>query len=91
MSLRYVYNQLNKTAFYICLIFAIGLLIASFIVPPVGTISPSVLTGVGELFAFATLGTIIEAINRGVDAKLVHNNTEINLTNPDNNKKSGTV
>lgn len=88
MSLRYVYNQLNKTAFYICLIFAIGLLIASFVVPPLGVISPSVLTGVGELFAFATLGTVIEAISRGVDAKLVHNNTEINLTNPDKKEKS---
>lgn len=88
MSLRYIYNQLNKTAFYICLIFAIGLLIASFVVPPLGVISPSVLTGVGELFAFATLGTVIEAISRGVDAKLVHNNTEINLTNPDKKEKS---
>lgn len=86
MSLRYIYNQLNKTAFYICLIFAIGLLIASFIVPPLGVISPSVLTGVGELFAFATLGTVIEAISRGVDAKLTHNNTEINIINPDNKK-----
>lgn len=89
MSLKYIYTNLNKTSFYICLIFAIGLLIASFVVPPMGVISPSVLTAVGEIFAFATLGTVIEAIHRGVDAKLTHGNTEINLTNPDNkNEKS---
>lgn len=87
MSLRYIYTNLNKTAFYICLIFSIGLLIAGFVVPPLGTISPSVLTGVGELFAFATLGTVIEAIARGVDAKLTHGNTELSLNNPDNQEK----
>ena len=87
MSFRFIYSNLNKTAFYICLIFSIGLLIASFVVPPLGTISPSVLTGVGELFAFATLGTVIEAIARGVDAKITHGNTELNLTNPDKPEK----
>ena len=34
---------------YVILLLAIGLMIASFIVPPLGTISPSVLKGTAEI------------------------------------------
>lgn len=89
MSLHNIYTNLNKTSFYICLICSIILLGTSFVLPPTGIIHPSTMEGVGELFAFATLGTVIEAIGRGVDAKLTHGKTEINLTNPDpENEKS---
>lgn len=65
--------------FYIFGIASIGLLIASFVVPPVGIISSSVLAGVGELFAFATLGTVIHAIDKGLDAKVQHGNTTVTV------------
>lgn len=58
---------------------AIGLIIASFIVPPMGVIEPSVLAAVGEIFAFAALGTVIKAIDKGVDAQVQHNNTTITV------------
>ena len=74
---------INKIAFWACLITAIGLMVAGFCVPPTGEISGSVLTGVGELFAFASLGTGIAALERGVDAKLTHGDTELTLNNPD--------
>ena len=58
---------------------AIGLIIASFIVPPLGVIDPSVLAGVGEVFAFAALGTVLKAIDKGIDAQVQHNNTTITV------------
>lgn len=60
-------------------IVAVGLIIASFIVPPMGVVEPSVLAAVGELFGFAALGTVIKAIDKGVDAQIQHNNTSITV------------
>ena len=49
---------------------AIGLIIASFILPPPGVIDESVLTAGGELFGFAGLLVIIDAIAHGRYAKI---------------------
>ena len=64
-------------------IVSIGLIIGSFFVPPQGVIDGSVLAAVGELFAFAALFMAWEAIDRGVDAKVTHGNTTIELNNDD--------
>lgn len=71
---------------------AVGLIVASFVVPPTGIIEPSVLAAVGEIFAFAALGTVIKAIDKGVDAQVQHNNTtitvgDINKQDKDENEK----
>ena len=63
--------------FYIFSVVAMGLLIASFIVPPTGVIDPSVLAATGEIFAFAALGTVIKAIDKGVDAKVQKGDTTL--------------
>ena len=68
---------IRNVAFWVCLCISIGLIVAGFIVPPSGEIDGSVLTGVGELFAFATLWTVWNAIKMGVDAKLIHGNTTV--------------
>lgn len=62
---------------------ATALIIASFFVPPMGVIDGSVLAAVGELFAFAALFAGWEAADRGVDAKVTHGDTTIELNNPD--------
>ena len=49
-----------------------------------GEINPSVIKAVGELFGFAALWTIVHGINKGCDVALKHNNTEIDINNPDN-------
>lgn len=64
-------------------IVSVGLIIGSFFVPPQGVIDGSVLAAVGELFAFAALFMAWEAIDRGVDAKVTHGNTTIELNNDD--------
>ena len=59
-----------KVAFYISQTVAIGLIIAGFFAPPVGVISGSVLTAVGELFMFPTLYAAVHIIMSGQDLKI---------------------
>lgn len=56
---------------------AIILLMVSFLLPPQGEIHPSVLQGVAELFAFSALGAVFKGMDKGLDAKLTHKNTEL--------------
>ena len=58
---------------------AIGLFVASFIVPPTGIIDPSVLKAVALIFAFATLAEAREAIREGLGVKLTHGQTTIEV------------
>ena len=59
-----------KVAFYVSQTVAIGLIIGGFCVPPVGVISGSVLTAVGELFLFPTLYAAVHIIMSGQDLKI---------------------
>ena len=58
---------------------AVGLIIASFFIPPQGVVDSSVLAAVGEIFAFAAMFAVWEAVDKGIDAKIVHGNTTIIL------------
>lgn len=58
---------------------AIILIIASWFVPPMAVIDSSVLAAVGEIFGFAALGTVVKAIDKGVDAQVQHNNTTLTI------------
>ena len=62
---------------------SVALLGGSFFVPPMGLIDGSVLAAVGELFGFAALFAAWEAVDRGIDAKVTHGQTTIELNNPD--------
>ena len=57
--------------------------IVSFILPPRGVVDPSVIAFAGEIFAFASLFFAWESVDRGIDAKITHGGTEIDLNNPD--------
>ena len=63
--------------FWVFASIAIVLLIVSFFLPPQGEIHPSVLQGVAELFAFSALGAVFKGMDKGLDAKLTHKNTEL--------------
>ena len=58
---------------------AIALIVAGFLVPPTGVIDPSVLTAVGELFAFATLAQVPAMLESGHRVKVQKGNTTIEL------------
>lgn len=75
---------INNVWFWVFGVTAILLIILSLLMPPIGEIHPSVIQAVGELFGFATLGTIIYGINRGIDAKIKHKDTEISIINDEN-------
>ena len=77
------FTKSNKIAFWVCLAISVTLLTVSFLLPPTGKIDPSVLRGVGEIFAFAVLYTVIEALQRGTDVTLHKGDIDISLNNPD--------
>lgn len=58
---------------------SVGLFTASFLVPPLGAIDPSVLKAVALLFAFAALAEAREAIREGLGVKLTHGQTTIEV------------
>lgn len=67
--------------FHIFATTSILLITTSFFIPPTGIIDSSVFVGVGELFAFGTLWEGHIAIRKGMDAKVTHNNTTIEINN----------
>ena len=62
---------------------AILLGIASFLTPPRWIIDASVIAFAGEIFAFVSLFFAWESVDRGIDAKITHGGTEVDLKNPD--------
>lgn len=68
---------------YLILILAFGLLVASFIVPPLGTISPTVLQGVamflGFTWLFYTTANIPVFIERGAKIKATWKDASIEI------------
>ena len=75
----YTRYMLHNLPFHILTGIAIALLITSFFLPPTGEISPSVLQGVAEIFAFSSLYTVIHAIDKGRTVGLKHHDTEITI------------
>lgn len=66
-------------ALWVCLFMTITLFVVSFILPPRGTIDPSVFRAAGFLFGFATLFELREAIREGLGVKLTHGDTTIEV------------
>lgn len=65
--------------FWVLMITSILLIVAAFIVPPTAVIDGSVLGAVGELAGFAAIGTVIKAMDKGVDARVKHRDTEVTV------------
>lgn len=73
----------TTVALWTCLVCSLGLFIASFCVPPMGEISPSVLKAGGEIFALAGLFDLREAILEGMGVKVTHGDTQIVIHDQD--------
>lgn len=65
--------------FWVLLVTAILLIVASWIVPPMAVIDGSVLAAVGELAGFGALGALVKAMDMGVDARVRHHDTEVTV------------
>lgn len=75
-------TALKKVAVVLAAV-AVLLGVASFLTPPRWIIDASVIDFEVEIFAFASLFFAWEAVDRGIDAKIQHGGTEIDLKNPD--------
>ena len=68
---------------HLTMVASIGLIIASFIVPPTGVIDGSVLGGIGELGSMAAVFTFLaklpEYIKAGATAKIQRGSTSIEV------------
>lgn len=69
----------DKKIFYVCLVMAIALMVASFLLPPQGIIDPSVLTATGILFGFAALGVAGQNLANGKDVKMKKGDLEVTI------------
>lgn len=76
-------DTFHKNVFLICLLVSLGLIITSFFIPPLAVVDGSVLAAVGEIFGFAALGEVAAAIERGHSASITHNNTTIEIKQPE--------
>lgn len=65
--------------FWLFGIIALALGIIGFFMPPKGAIDGSVLIFGGLMFAFATLFMVDRAIEKGLDAKVKHGETEVTI------------
>ena len=77
----------HNTAFWVCMVISIILMIASFICPPPGEIAHSVLIGVGELFAFAALGAVYKALDTGSKATLKKGDIELTVNDKEEDQE----
>lgn len=71
--------MLHNLPFHILTGIAIALIIISFILPPTGEIDPSVLKGVGEIFGFLSLYTVLRAIEKGTGASFKKGDIELDI------------
>lgn len=69
----------HKAVFWISFILSIVLIVAGFIVPPLGAIDSSVLISIGEIFSFAALGAAIKAIEDGKEVEIKNKDIKVTI------------
>lgn len=74
-------STMCRFIFIVCLATSVMLIVAGFIVPPMGEIDGSVLTAVGELLLFPTIAYGARAIELGYDFKVNRGDTHVEITN----------
>ena len=83
-------NKLDYTAKWavgILTIISVALIVGGFFVPPLGVIDGSVLTAVGEIFAFAALWVVAHALFvHGANIDLKKGDTTIHIDTDNENE-----
>lgn len=73
-------NYLQSNLFFwLFSIAGLLLIIASFLLPPMGIVDNSILAAVGELDGVIALGAVIKSIDKGRSASIKHNGTELTI------------
>ena len=71
---------------WLCSIIALGLIVAGFFVPPVGVIDGSVIQAVGEIIGIIAILEVPHCLEKMSHIQFKHNNTEINLSQDNENE-----
>lgn len=71
-------------AFWLTLAVSLSLMVGGFFTPPLAEIDGSILTAVGELFLWPTLGFAAKALNEGKKAHITKGNLDITIGEDDN-------
>ena len=79
----------DNSFFHFFSIAALILIVAGFIVPPIGQVDNSILIAVGELNGILAIGAVIKAIDNGRSASIKHNGTEVTITGDEDDKEEG--
>ena len=81
--MREFYRNYLKSNLFFWVFSGIGLLliIIAFFLPPAAYIDSSILIAVGEINGFIALGTVIKAVDKGVDATFQKGDTSVTITN----------
>ena len=69
----------------ICFVISVLLIIAGFLLPPMGVIDGSVLTAVGELLLFPVIIYGFRAIELGLEVKIQKGDTSVEIHKDDGN------
>jgi hypothetical protein len=67
----------------VCFLISVILLIAGFLLPPMGVIDGSVLTAVGELLLFPVIIYAFRAIELGLEVKIQKGDTSVEIHKDD--------
>lgn len=87
---KFYKNYLQSNLFFwLFSIAGLLLIIASFLLPPMGIVDNSILAAVGELDGVIALGTVIKSIDKGRSASFQHNGTSVTITNKDEEGEDG--
>ena len=70
---------LENAPFLFFALLSAGIGIAGFVVPPPGELHPSILKFISWMFAFAALWVFMRAFKEGMDARLTHGNTKLEI------------
>lgn len=80
-----MFAEVNKAAFWTCLLISIALIITAFFIPPMAVIDGSVVAAVGELFGFAALGVVIEGLDKGRNVTISKGDVNVTLNDKNEN------
>lgn len=78
-EIKEIWANMHRWTFIVCLVLSIGLIVGSWFVPPMAVVDGSVLAAVGEIFGFAALGTVINAIDKGHKATITKGDTTLTV------------
>ena len=70
---------------------SILLIIASFIIPPLGIIDGSVLAAVGEIEGLGVLWIVLRAVEKGTGASFKKGDVEVDIKEKEEENKANTV